>query len=422
MHDPDVTFIRTRVRQTNKRSRQEDMAGLDEYSDLIRQLFEDGRTHAEISTALHQIDVPRCSEMSVRRFCVQHQLRRKRHVSDAELETAIMLSIDKTGPCYGRKFMTGYLSSVGVRAGESRVGRILKEVHQPYNELRRQGARNLNPVPYHAEYMGHKLHLDQNEKLAMFGVTHVLAIDGFSSKIVAESTMPVKNNLIIYEEVYRKAVVQNGMWDQIRVDHGREFYLTLYMQEKMSQHRHNINRLPYVQTTSSRNLRVERIWPEVNNRVNYPLKQALVHLLDQELLDMQDNVTKFCVSNLACQVSQIGLARVVQSWNAHRIPGRGIPNQLAADCCPARIPTELLPNAAEAAHMYEQELGSSLTWVSAFGSDPFSSEQDRCRAEQLFGERFPDMSLLFGKVVNNDHSVFQEALIYLINITNRHAR
>lgn len=42
-----------------------------------------------------------------------------------------------------------------------------------------------NPVPYEAEYFGHKLelHLDQNEKLAMHGVTHVCAIDGYSAKV-----------------------------------------------------------------------------------------------------------------------------------------------------------------------------------------------------------------------------------------------
>jgi len=35
-----------------------------------------------------------------------------------------------------------------------------------------------NPVPYHADYFGHKLHIDQNEKLVMYGVTHVTAVDG----------------------------------------------------------------------------------------------------------------------------------------------------------------------------------------------------------------------------------------------------
>ena len=72
-----------------------------------------------------------------------------------------------------------------------------------YKLFSNQGARNINPIPYFAEYFGHKLHMDQNEKLAMFKITHVLAIDGYSSKIVSFKCMPVKNNLLIYENVYR---------------------------------------------------------------------------------------------------------------------------------------------------------------------------------------------------------------------------
>ncbi|XP_076133841.1 uncharacterized protein LOC143116547 [Alosa pseudoharengus] len=291
---------------------------LQEYTEFITELFESGKTHSEIATELQRIGAQSCSLMTVRRFCSDHNLRRRNFVSDESLGCEVLSAI---------------------------------------NQL-----------------------------------------------------------ILLY---YRAAVASNGMWDQIRVDHGREFFLSLYVQEKLSQHRFNTNRLPYKQT--SKNLRVERIWPEVNTRVNYPLKRALVDLVDTDSLDMQDNNTKYCVSNLTCQVSQIGLERAVQSWNAHRIPGRGIPNTLAAGGCPQRISMELLPSAAEAARMYEDELGASLSWASAFGTDPFSSEEDRQQAEQVFLQEYPDITVLFDRAVNNDLSLFQDALLCLINATNRFA-
>ena len=44
----------------------------------------------------------------------------------------------------------------------------------------------------------------------------------------------------------------NGMWDQVRVHHGKEFYLCLYIQGILSRHRYNLSRQPYLQTTYSR--------------------------------------------------------------------------------------------------------------------------------------------------------------------------
>ena len=50
--------------------------------------------------------------------------------------------------------------------------------------------------------------------------------------------------------INRPAVLEYGMWDQIRVDHGNEFYLLLYVQEKMANYRTNLGRVPFIQTMS----------------------------------------------------------------------------------------------------------------------------------------------------------------------------
>jgi len=51
---------------------------------------------------------------------------------------------------------------------------------------------------------------------------------------------------------YRAATTEYGMWDQVRVDHGTEFYLSLYEQEINAHLRTNVDRQPYIQTQSKR--------------------------------------------------------------------------------------------------------------------------------------------------------------------------
>ena len=99
--------------------------------------------------------------------------------------------------------MTGLLASNGIRASECRVGQSLRRVHPSYQHARRLGAaRLLNPAPYRADYFGHKVHIDQNEKLVMFGVTHICGIDGYSGKIVGFVSMPIKNCVEIYSNFF----------------------------------------------------------------------------------------------------------------------------------------------------------------------------------------------------------------------------
>ncbi|XP_014667161.1 PREDICTED: uncharacterized protein LOC106808813 [Priapulus caudatus] len=73
-----------------------------------------------------------------------------------------------------------------------------------------------------------------------------------SQGLVAHITMPVRSS----------SVLEYGMWEQVRVDHGTEFYSSLYVQEKNADLRCNQHRQPYIQTQSKRNHKFERMGPE----------------------------------------------------------------------------------------------------------------------------------------------------------------
>ena len=96
--------------------------------------------------------------------------------------------------------MTGLLSSKGLKISQQRVGEALQVVNPENHHERQSGmAQHLTSIPYHADYFGHKVHIDQNEKLSMYGVTHISAIDGYSS-----SQCPLKTT-------YRFMSIYTGM-------------------------------------------------------------------------------------------------------------------------------------------------------------------------------------------------------------------
>ena len=110
----------------------------------------------------------------------------------------------KVGETYGRKMMKGYLDSKEIFVSEPKIAKSLERVAPDSYESRRHNTIDrTNPHPYRADYFCHKLHIDQTEKLVMFGTTHVIAVDGFSGMIVCHLTLPIKNNKLIYEHIYR---------------------------------------------------------------------------------------------------------------------------------------------------------------------------------------------------------------------------
>ena len=201
----------------------------------IRVLVNLGWSYQEISQFLRQVlpsNTPGLSQRSVRRFCSSRGIRRfHSNIDEGTLFNIIYRSVSLLGHSYGRRTMQGFLRSEGINISQRRIGQALRLLFPiAHYERVMTSLRHINPVPYQASYFGEKLHFDQNEKLNMFGCVHVLAIDGFSCKIVGLITIPKKNPVIIYDRLFRQLLQQYGIWDQLKMDHGTEFNLVICVQ------------------------------------------------------------------------------------------------------------------------------------------------------------------------------------------------
>ena len=82
--------------------------------------------------------------------------------------------------------------------------------------------------------------------------------------------------------MFRQAVLKYGVWEQVRMDHGRKFALVIFIQQVLSCYRLEGRKQPFKQTRSTENNVAERMWPEVNQRINYPVKRAMNEIIETD--------------------------------------------------------------------------------------------------------------------------------------------
>ena len=144
------------------------------------------------------------SVRSVRRFCSSRGIHYRSNLGDRELDEVVRLGVLNVGHLYGRRSVQGLLRAEGIRVSQRRLGMSLRRMFPLAHSQRMQTlGRLINPIPYRADYFGEKIHFYQNEKLVMYGAVHVVAVDGYSRKIVGFCTMPRKNPITIFGTIFR---------------------------------------------------------------------------------------------------------------------------------------------------------------------------------------------------------------------------
>lgn len=406
---------------------------MEAHEDEIRRRVLLGDTYEEIGSYLQIVDPCQTgnSSRSVRRFCSERGIRRidladLNPVSDEQLDYHISQQVQLVGHVYGKRSMDGLLRSLGIMVSESRVGESLERIYPAQHHMRRQNIqRSLNPHPYSASYFGEKLHFDQNVKLAMYGATHVVCIDGYSRLIVGFLTIPRKNPVLIYEHLFAPLLSTHGLWDQIRMDHGTEFTLIATVQQALAReiNSHRLDggqfrRHPVFRSTSRQNHRVEKLWVEVNRRINYPIKEILVRMEGEDEINMTDELTKFCVSHVTIMVITCAVKRFMCAWNSHRIPGRngGIPSVLARiNNRTSQIHSHQIPNTEAAVALHESE-HCQLSRDLIYGNDPIMEYLGlQNLRERDFEKEFPSMDSVFQDILHGHGTLFKTAIHFFIN-------
>ena len=182
----------------------------------------------------------------------------------------------------------------------------------------------------------------------------------------------------------------------------------MFAQQHLAQHRQWQDRHPVLQSTSRQNHGMERLWPEINQRINYPVKRVLVQMEGNDELDMTNSTTKFCVSWVTIHIIKSSVHSFIASWNAHRIPGSrgGVPNTLASSSQTGLLSLLTVPTTSDMIRLCCHN-GGSLTAEHSFEIDSHGAYVElKNLRERDFYQHHPNLGDIFSNVLHSDGHLF----------------
>ncbi|KAJ3286054.1 hypothetical protein HDU79_006770 [Rhizoclosmatium sp. JEL0117] len=373
----------------------------------------------------HHPGVAGLSATSVKRFRHKYGIRKTESLPQASLDEVVHAAYERIGKACGwNKVKANIAHHDHIGLSRDDILKSSKRLDPIGFDRRTAGLKRKierRPIPH--MYGGESWSVDQNEKLRKYGVVLFMGVDSGTRKIMFWRVCASRNSLSLLR-AFREAVIQYGFPDTTRMDAGSENLLLRFYINLHKELRNNKQRDAWQVVQSTHNIRVEKMWGEVNVCVHKHINDVLVAGEGIDFPDVEvDLVFKYCLSYVLRWIYPTMMRENLDAaWNGHYVRSVGVPDKLwNDDNRGARISEDLLWTAEEAAEEYIQQ-GGQVTIDETAGYDllaEYPNVKEYCL--NVFHQRYDDPVEIVSACYRSSANVNNDLLVavqYLYDLTH----